>query len=267
MRGITGRIVMIIPVALFIASVGCHRNPPLRVCADPNNLPFSNQRLEGFENELAALLGRALDRPVRYTWWAQRRGFLKQTLNAGICDVVMGYPSGVDMVRTTRPYYRSSYVAVTRRERAIALTTLSDPRMATWKIGIPLVGDDGSSPPPAHALSRLGLIQNVVGYSVYGNYAEESPPSKLITAVADGEVDVAFAWGPMAGYFASRQRVPLDVTTIEGPAGSLPFAFDISMAVRRADKDLAAQIERVLEGHRTDVDRILETFHVPRRRP
>jgi mxaJ protein len=238
----------------------------LRVCADPNNLPFSNDRLEGFENRLASLVAADLGLPLEYTWWAQRRGFLRSTLNAGLCDVVIGLPTSVEMALTTRPYYRSTYVFVTRQGGAPQPESFDDPSLRQLRIGVPLVGDDGANAPPAHALSRRGIIRNVVGYSVYGDYRSDSPPSQIIKSVAAGDIDVAIAWGPLAGYFAARQPVALDVAPVAPQIDLpfLPFVFDISMAVRRGAGDLHARLEQVLERRRPEIDAILADFHVPR---
>jgi mxaJ protein len=240
--------------------------PPLRVCADPNNLPFTNRRGEGFENRIAELLARDLHTRVQYTWWAQRRGFLRNTLNAGRCDVILGLPSRIDAALTTRPYYRSTYVFVTRRSRHLDLRSFDDPRLKTLRIGVPMVGDDGANAPPAHALARRGIIGNVVGYSVFGDYQQESPPSRLIAAVARGDMDVAVAWGPLAGFFAARQTVPLRVTPVEPQidAPRLPFVFDMSMATRRCDRARQAVLESFIERRRAEIDRILADYHVPR---
>ncbi len=238
--------------------------PPFRVCADPNNLPFSNDRLEGFENHLAALVAADLGTTVEYAWWAQRRGFLRRTLDAGLCDVVMGIPSIVESVTATRPYYRSSYVYVTRRTAGLRFDSLDDPLLRRLSIAVPLVGEDGGNAPPAHALSRRGMVRNVVGYSVYGDYSTPNPPARIIDAVANGDVDVALAWGPLAGFFAARQDVALDVVPIHA-AGDEPFslAFDISLGVRRGDAVLARRLDEALERRREEVDAILAEFHVP----
>jgi mxaJ protein len=246
-----------------------HALTPLRVCADPNNLPFSNERLEGFENRLADLIATDLGTTVEYTWWAQRRGFLRNTLNAGLCDLVMGLPTSVELAQVTRPYYRSTYVFVTRRDRGMQFASFDDPLLRRVRIGVPLIGDDGANAPPAHALSRRGIIRNVVGYSVFGDYTTASPPSRLIDAVAAGDVDVAMAWGPLAGYFAARQDVPLDIVPV-APEIDMPFlpqVFDISMAVRRGDVDLLARLEDALERRRGDIDALLAEYHVPRAEP
>jgi mxaJ protein len=247
------------PEAAEVAGSGA-----LRVCSDPNNLPFSNDRGEGFENRLAELLAADLDVPLRYTWWAQRRGFLRNTLDAGACDVVMGYPTGAEMVATTSPYYRSTYVFVTRASRRLAVESFDDPALRTLRIGVQLVGDDGANSPPAHALSRRGIVSNVVGYSVYGDYRTDSPPSRIVTAVAAGEVDMAAVWGPLAGYFAARQNEPLDLRPVSPAAdGPLAHVFAISMAARRGDRTTLAHLERFIERRRPDIDRVLAEYHVP----
>src|SRR5688572_13767548 len=142
----------------------------LRVCADPNNLPFSNQRGEGFENRLAQMLAREMGTHVEYVWRAQRRGFLRETLNAGACDVVMGYAAGAGPAQTTTPYYRSTYVFVTRTSRHLAIDSFDAAELRRLRIGVQVIGDDGVNSPPAHALSRRGLAANLVGCSVYGDY-------------------------------------------------------------------------------------------------
>jgi mxaJ protein len=239
---------------------------PLRVCADPNNLPYSNARRDGFENRLAELMAAALGHDgVAYTWWAQRRGFFRHTLNAGACDVVMGVPRALEMALTTRPYYRSTYVFVTRRADP-AIASLDDPALAGRRIGVPLVGDDGAQPPPVHALTRRGLVRNVVGYSVYGDYRIDSPPSRLIAAVAGGEVDVAIAWGPLAGYYAARQAVPLALHPIPADAAlpGLPFTFEIAMAVRHSDRALRDRLDAAIVARRGAIDALLARYRVPR---
>ena len=253
------------PPAAPLLAVMQDRISVLRVCADPNNLPFSNRRLEGFENRIAELIAEELDARVEYTWWAQRRGFFRNTLRANLCDVVIGVPSAFELAATTTPYYRSSYVFVTRRGGP-DIRTLDDPRLRTLRIGLTLVGDDGSGTPPAHALARRGIIENVRGYSAYGDYSRESPPADVIAAVARSEVDVAIAWGPMAGYFARRQREPLRVVPVSPAIDPpfLPFTFDISLGVRRGDPAFLAKLDSVLVRRRTDIDRILEAYGVPR---
>jgi mxaJ protein len=239
--------------------------PTVRVCSDPNNLPFSSARGDGFENRIADLIGREAGAAVEYTWWAQRRGFLRNTLNAGACDVVIGYAAGADLVQTTEPYYRSTYVFVTRAARRLRIRSFDDPRLRSLKVGVQLVGDDGANTPPAHALSRRGVIANVIGYSVYGDYATNSPPSAIVAAVARGDVDVATVWGPLAGYFSALQREPLDLTPVEPQLDDqLPQAFDIAMAVRPDDTPRLQWLNQFVRRHREEIGHILAAYHVPR---
>lgn len=240
--------------------------PAIRVCADPNNLPYSNRAGEGFENRIARLLASDRGATLEYTWWPQRRGFLRNTLSAGICDIVVGMPTAAERVLTTRPYYRSSYVFVDRRERGLQLASLDDPRLRRLKIGVQLVGDDFANSPPAHALSNRGLVDNVVGYPVYGDYSQPAPLAAIVTAVDHGDIDAAIVWGPPAGYFAKSSRNALEVTPVapQADAPSLPFAFDISMAVRPADRRLHDVLDDFLVRRRSDIDSILSAYGVPR---
>lgn len=237
----------------------------LRVCSDPNNLPFSNRAGQGFENRLVALIAAELDAEVRYTWWAQRRGFVRNTLGAGACDLIPGVPAGFELAATTEPYYRSTYVFVTRQDLTPALESIDDPRLQRLRIGVHLIGDDYAAPPPATALARRGIVDNVRGYSLYGDYREPNPPARLVEAVAKGEVDAALVWGPLGGYFASRGSVPLRVTPLRerGDGPGAPFVFDIAMGVRRGDSALARQIGAVLGNRRAEVRNILERYGVP----
>ena len=238
---------------------------PLRVCSDPNNLPFSNRAGEGFENRIAELVAADLGTSVTYTWWAQRRGFLRETLDAGKCDVVIGLTAGMDAVRTTSPYYTSTYVFLTRKSRGLAIKSFDDAVLRSLRIGVQLIGDDGANSPPAHSLSRRGIVDNLVGYTVYGDYRTDSPASRIVHAVATGEVDVAAVWGPLAGYFAAQQREPLDIVPVyPRQDGPLPHTYDIAMAVRRDDAARLAQLESFLARRKAEVNAILDAYHVPR---
>jgi mxaJ protein len=237
----------------------------LRVCADPSNLPFSNERGEGFENKLAELIAADLGARLTYVWQAQRRGFIRETLKAERCDLIAGTMFGMEMLRTTAPYYRSTYVFVTRAgDQRIA--SLDDPALRTLRVGVQLIGDDGSNTPPAHALTRRGIIGNVRGYMVYGDYAEANPPARIVEAVARGEIDVAIAWGPLAGYFAPRQKTALSLTPVtpQIDGARLPMVFDISMGVRREERDFRDELNGVLNRHRAAIDALLARYGVPR---
>jgi mxaJ protein len=236
----------------------------LRVCADPNNLPFSDRAGAGFENELARLVARDLGRRVEYYWQPQRRGFVRTTLNAGRCDVIMGMPTGSDMVRTTRPYYRSTYVFVTTQALRPRISSFDDPRLRRLRIGIPMTGDDGGNPPPAMALSRRGIFANVRGYPVYGDYSKPRPSWGVLNALRDREIDVAIAWGPLAGSFAREAGGAYAVVAVDARhERSLPFAFDVSMAVRRPDAQLATALDAVIQRRAAAIRRLLERYGVP----
>ncbi len=240
-------------------------NRILRITADPNNLPFSNERREGFENKIAELIAKELDAELQYSWRAQRRGFFRETLTENRADLVLAVPAHFDMALTTRPYYRSSYAFVYRKDRGLDLRSLENPALRKLKIGVQMIGNDGRNTPPAHALATRGIIDNVVGYTVYGDYREENPPARVIDAVAKGEVDVAIAWGPLAGYFARKCDVPLEVVPISPAADAdLPFAFSIAMGVRKGDQQLHDAIDAVLARKHDEIERILDEYGVPR---
>ena len=239
----------------------------LRVCADPNNLPFSNAAGEGFENRIVALIAMDLGAQVKYTWWAQRRGAVRNTLNAGDCDVIPGMASSGGMTGTTDPYYRSTYVFVSRADHKLgSLASLDDPRLRTLRIGVQLIGDDGANPPPAMSLARRGIVDNVRGFMVYGDYADAAPQSAVINAVAGGDIDIAVVWGPTAGYFAARQAAQIQLVPItpwlDGPQS--PMVFDISMGLRRDDRALRKELDRALARNREAIGKILDAYHVPR---
>jgi mxaJ protein len=249
--------------ALVFATIADARE--LRVCADPNNLPFSNERGEGFENKIAELIADELGVTLSYTWWAQRRGFIRNTLNTGSCDLVTGTTNGIEMLRTTLPYYRSGYAFVTRQDGP-KVSSLDDPILHNLRIGIQLVGEDGANPPPSEALARRGIVDNVRGYLVYGDYRERNPAAAIMDAVAKGEIDVAIVWGPVAGYFAGRESVPLKVALVtpqnDGPR--VPMVFDINMGVRRDDPTLRDEINAALSKLRPKIDAVLANYGVPR---
>ncbi|HUF36280.1 MAG TPA: substrate-binding domain-containing protein [Gemmatimonadales bacterium] len=238
----------------------------LRVCADPNNLPFSNERREGFENRIAELLAEELGARLSYAWSPQWRGFVRKTLDAGRCDVLMGVPSGFDRALPTRAYYRSTYVFVSRESDGPPIRSLDDSALRRLRVGVHLIGDDYTNTPPAHALAARGIVDNVVGFPIYGDYGAPNPPARLVEAVAAGEIDVAIVWGPFAGYFAGRQPVPLRVTPVapEVDPGGLTFAFEIALGVRKGDEALRADLDGALERRGADIRRILDRYGVPR---
>ena len=237
----------------------------LRVAADPNNLPFSNQKGEGFENKVAELVAKQLGARLEYTWHAQRRGFFRETLKENKADLVMGVPAHFELALPTEPYYRSSYVFVYRKDRGLTIRSFDDPVLRKLKIGVQITGNDETNPPPAHALGNRGVVNNVVGFTVYGDYAQPNPPARIIEAVARGDIDVAVAWGPMAGYFAKKTGIPMEVVPVQPAADpSLPFTYSIAMGVRRGNETLRDEVNRVIAAKRDAINQILDEYGVPR---
>jgi quinoprotein dehydrogenase-associated probable ABC transporter substrate-binding protein len=234
----------------------------LRVCADPENLPSSDKIGEGFDNRIAALLAKELHDSLTYVWWPQRRGFIRNTLRARECDVVLGLPVGYDPVLSTKPYYRSTYYLVYPTGRKLGLTSLDDSALKRLRIGVNLIGDDYAHTPPVHALLARGISANVTGFSTF--YGEDHHPGEIITALERGDIDVAIAWGPVAGYFASRSKIPLTLVPLpDDKVSGLPFVFDIGIGVRRSDRDLKARLDEVVDRLRPAIAAILEEYHVP----
>jgi len=233
----------------------------LRVCGDPDNLPFSNNKSEGFENRIAEVIARDLGMTVEYYWWPHQRGLVRNTLNAGTCDVLISIPKGYDPVLWTKPYYRSAYVLARLQGKEPKITSLDDPALKQLKIGT------YSGSPPYDALAERGLSANLVTYSLFFDprVADESRrPVKLLEDLLTGEVDIAAAWGPLVGYFAKRQAagVPLTVTPLEDDR-IVPMTFEFSMGVRKGNQALKQQLEQALDRRRAEVTKILEDYGVP----
>jgi mxaJ protein len=261
------RLIFVAAALVVLMSAGTTSAPrELRVCADPNNLPFSNQKLEGFENKLADLIAADLRATVKYAWFRQRRGFIRRGLKAHECDVVTGIPNASEMVLATKPYYRSTYVFVYRKNASVQLRSFDDPALRQLRIGLHAIGEDGANPPPVHALARRGIIKNVVGFKMWDIDSIENPQGQIINAVVTDEIDVAIVWGPLGGYFAKRQKENLEVVpvspSIEPPG--IPLVFEIAMGVRPGETAWKAELDEILDRRRRDVQRILEEYGVPR---
>lgn len=236
----------------------------VRIAADPNNLPFSNEKQEGFENKIAELIARELSVKIEYRWRAQRRGFFRETLKEGDCDLVLGVPTGFERALTTKPYYRAAYVLVYRKDRGIVLKSLDDPQLRSLRVGVQLIGDDGANTPPAHALAARNIVTNIVGFTVYGDYSEPNPPLRILDAVIEKRIDVALVWGPLAGYFAKRHGGALEIVPLGTEVEWLPMSFNISIGVKRSKKELRDKLNAVLERRRPEIEQILEEYGIPR---
>ncbi len=234
----------------------------LRVCIDPDNMPFSNQKGEGFENKLAELIASEWNSKLQYVWYPVRRGYFR-ILNGMYCDLIIQAPGGLDMAGTTDPYYRSGYVFVTRQDGDLAdIKSLADPRLKKARIGVTLLPSDEQLP-PTQALSHYGVVGNLTAFP--GMYNEQDRPEDVVNAVAKGDVDVAIVWGPLAGYFAKRSSVPLRIQPL-GERDSLadvPFRYDIGMAVRRRDRELRDSLQKVLKEKEPEIQAILKEYNIP----
>jgi len=245
-------------IFLLMSGMSALSQVPLRVCADPDNLPFSSVSRAGFDNRIAELLGRDLNRPIVFVWARARRGFLRERFNKGECDLLMGVPEGMKRVRTTIPYYRSSYVFVTRQRDHLQLTRFDDPTIGKRRIGLQILEEDFS--PPSLPLIRSGHAAQLVGFHSFGSGGED-----IVHAVADGNVGFAVVWGPVAGYYARKQSVPLNLSVVQpavDPSG-IPFTFAMTIAVHSNDRSLAENINVAIRKNEARIHAILRTYHVP----
>ena len=232
----------------------------LRVCAEPDNLPFSHDSQSGFENRIARLLAEDLKVDLRYEWQPQRRGFVRKTLGAGLCDVWMGVPAGFERALTTRPYYRSTYVFV---YGARPLKSFDDPALGALRLGVQLPGNDGAATPAGYALAARGAVENVRGYPIYG---EHPAAERIVEAIARGELDAGVVWGPAAGFFARTSKLGVAPAHAPQELASMPFEFSIAIGVKRGNRELRDRLDAALAQRKTEVDAVLDEFAVPRLR-
>lgn len=263
------RVILAGLLAGWLAASGCAAHaadatagrPELRVCADPDNLPYSRHDESGFENRIARLVADDLGMQLRYFWQEQRRGFVRKTMGAGECDLFIGVPVGFDKVLATRPYYRSTYVAVTRASEP-AFTSFDVNQLRKRRFGVQLIGNDLAASPPGHALTQGGAVDNVTGFLVYG---DGPAVQRMVDALNQGSIDVALAWGPQAGWFAHRTALPMTISKLAQPPGvAAPFEFSIAMGVRKGDAVLRDRLNDLLARRKADIDAILDAYFVPR---
>jgi mxaJ protein len=233
-----------------------------RVCADPDNLPYSRSDRSGFENRIAQLVAAELGLPLEYAWLPDRRGFVRKTLGAGLCDVIVGVPADFDRTLNTKPYYRSSYVLLEPTAPRHAIAGFDDPLLRELRVGVQLIGDDMAATPPGYALTHVGAVQNVRGFPLPG---EQPSAARIVAALANGSLDVAFVWGPQAAYFARQSVLPLRWRMLPPPAGlkGQSFEFAIAMGVRRGNAALRDRLDAVLVRRRDDIAQILAEYGVP----
>jgi len=252
----------------FVLPARAQRPAPLdpekiRVCADPDNMPSSNDKLEGYENKLATLISQELKAKLEYVWYPTRRGYFR-ILNGMYCDLAMEVPAGLDMAGATKAYFRSGYVFVTRKGSGLDdINSLADPRLKKVKIGVNIYTSDAENSPPAMALSHYGVVGNLVGFSTF--FDENNRPEDIVNAVAKKDVDLAIAWGPLAGFYAKSATVPLVLTVLPArdSLSDFPFQYNIGIAVRRSDKEFKDSLNAVLTRRQSDVQAILKEYAVP----
>jgi mxaJ protein len=229
-----------------------------RVCADRDNLPYSNDQMEGFENRIAELIAKDLGKQVKYQFWYDRIGFVRNTLNAHRCDVIIGTVAGNDMMLTSKPYYRSGYVFVYKKSSGYNIKDWDSPDLRKAKIGV--VGQT----PPTRPLNDKDLMGNARPYRIMRDL--NLPPSFMIDDLVKGDIDVAISWGPIAGYYAKKASVELVVVPApeyeqENVHGK--EYWNISVGVRKKDKERMAMIQEVLDRRQADIDKILDEYGIP----
>jgi mxaJ protein len=214
----------------------------IRVCADPDNMPSSNDKGEGYENKIAELIAKELNSKLSYVWYPTRRGYFR-IINGMYCDMALEAPAGLSGLDD--------------------LTSLADPRLKHLKIGVNVYTSDGENSPPAMALSHYGVVGNLTGYSTF--FSDQARPDDIIKGVESKAVDLAIAWGPLAGYYAKQSTVPLKLTVLPArdSLSDLPFQYNMGIAVRRRDKEFRDSLQAVLERKRPEIDAILKQFNVP----
>lgn len=254
---------MALALLALVGGAGCAQQPQaLRVCADPDNLPYSHEDGSGFENRIARLVAEDFGLPLEYTWLPDRRGFVRKTMGAGLCDLIVGVPVQFERTLNTKPYYRSSFVLVQPAGQDVP-RDFADARLKQWRVGVQLMGDDFATTPPGHALMQAGASANVVGFPLPG---ELPAAARMVQALARGELDAAFVWGPQAGYYAQRAARPMQIHYLAPPATlrEQPFAFAIAMGVKRGNTQLRDRLDDFLVRRRADIARILDEYGVPR---
>ena len=230
----------------------------LRVCADPRNLPFSNQKGEGFENKLAELLAAKLQKKIDYMYFPQATGFVRMTLGAHRCDVIMGFPQGDDLVQGTNPYYRTAYALVSKHGSGLEdVMGLDDARLKGKHIGIV------AGTPPATNMAVNGLMTNARPYPLMIDTRVDSSAEAMISDLNKGEIDAAILWGPMAGFYAKQANPPLHITPLVKEKVGPQLVYRIGMGVRRADQNWKRLLNKLIQENQPQINKILFDYGVP----
>ena len=229
----------------------------LKVCADPNNLPFSDEKKEGFENKIAELLGAELGLTVDYAWFPQVTGFVRNTLRAHLCDLVTGTVAGDEVMQTTNPYYFTTYVMFYRSDKGLALDGPQDPRLAGLRLGVV------AGTPPADLLVRHDLMSHTRPYALMVDTRVESPTHQMVQDVLDGTIDVGFLWGPIAAYYRKRDDLPLTLVPLKDEPGAARMEYHIAMGVRANEPEWRRRINAAILKRQPEITAILRDYGVP----
>jgi quinoprotein dehydrogenase-associated probable ABC transporter substrate-binding protein len=230
----------------------------LRVCADPHNLPFSNEKGEGFENKLSELLAAKLNKTLAYAWYPQSTGFVRNTLGSHRCDLIPGFPQGDELVQSTNPYYRTAYALVVRPDSGLDdVDALADPRLRQKRIGIV------AGTPPATYLTVHGMMPKAKPYPLVVDTRVDSSAQAMLGDLASGEIDAGVLWGPMAGYYAKQANPQMRVKLLLKETGGPPLAFRIAMGVRATDQNWKRQLNRLIADNQAEINQLLLGFGVP----
>jgi quinoprotein dehydrogenase-associated probable ABC transporter substrate-binding protein len=251
-------IIPLIPEASFGQTTDLVDRSALRVCADPANMPFSNDKGQGFENKIADLLASKLGVPVVYTWFPQAIGFVRNTLGARKCDVIIGFPQGDELVQNTNAYYRSAYVLVTRADSPLAgVETLDDPRLQGKSIGVI------ARTPPATSMAANGLLGTAKPFQLVVDRRHSSPAEEMVAAIINGDLDAGILWGPAGGYYGKHSPVPLSVVPLTKETKGPRMAFRITMGIRSGEPDWKHQLNELIAVNQQEINSILLDFGVP----
>ncbi|MGY3534094.1 MULTISPECIES: substrate-binding domain-containing protein [Bradyrhizobium] len=230
----------------------------LRICADPRNLPFSNDKGEGFENKIGELFAEKLQKRLDYMYFPQATGFVRVTLGSHRCDVIMGFPQGDDLAQGTNPYYRTAYAIVAKRGSGLdEVTTLEDERLKGKHIGIV------AGTPPATNMAINGLMTNAKPYPLMIDTRYDSSAEAMMNDLEKGEIDAGILWGPMAGFYAKRANPPLHVTPLLKETTGPKLVYRIGMGVRASDQNWKRQLNRLIQENQPAINKILLDFGVP----
>lgn len=229
----------------------------LKVCADPNNLPYSDEKKEGFENKIAELMGGELGLKVDYAWFPQVIGFVRNTLRAHLCDLVMGTVAGDEIMQTTNPYYFTTYVMFYRSDKSLAIEGAQDARLTGLRLGVV------AGTPPADLLVRHELMSHTKPYALTVDTRAESPTHQMVQDVIDGTIDVGFLWGPIAGYYRKHDNLPLSLVPLKDEPGAARMEYHIAMGVRANEPEWRRRINAAILKRQVEMTAILRDYGVP----